>query len=283
MVKEILAKRWEVGAEHYSKGSKGFNEDNWCQIINTIVPISGQQSKALDVGTGPGVMAFVLAKLGYEVTGLDLSYSMLDIAKEAGKDKGVLCSFVQGDAEELSFQNESFDLVTNRLNLWTLPNPGKGVYHWSRVLKPGGNLMVIVNDIRHPLDISGQVPKETGHNKHIFSKEYYDSFTNLPFAIAVPSQVKALLEAAGLKDVRIEKIEDKIIYKEDELLDYLRSNQVEEDKLLGLVDENGDVKHEQLQQILDDYGLTKLQIQKNNNTTELVALKLMAAVVGTKK
>ncbi|MGP4070090.1 class I SAM-dependent methyltransferase [Halobacillus sp. B29] len=200
-VKGILAKRWEVGAEHYAKGlrNQGIDQyDKWLELIQNLVP-NEPKLNVLDVGTGPGIMALLFGKLGHHTTGLDLSESMLAIAKENGEKAGIDCEFIQGDAEDLPFEDESFDLVVNRLNLWTLPNPGRGVYQWARVLRPQGKLYIIANDYETP------IPEDptARENDEIFTKEYYESFTNLPFRHATAAQIKALLEAAGLVNIDI--------------------------------------------------------------------------------
>ena len=79
--------------------------------------------RLLGVGTGPSFFAIVLAGMGYQVTAVDYTASML---AEARRNAGALADkirFRQMNAEELSFADHSFDVVVTRNVTW---NPGAG-------------------------------------------------------------------------------------------------------------------------------------------------------------
>ena len=100
-----------------------------------------EEIKVLDVGTGPGFFAIILAELGYQVTAVDYTTSMLH---EAQHNAGALADrirFQQMNAEELSFQTATFDVLVTRNVTWNLRNPEKAYGHWMRVLKPGGVIL----------------------------------------------------------------------------------------------------------------------------------------------
>jgi ubiquinone/menaquinone biosynthesis C-methylase UbiE len=95
----------------------------------------------LEVGTGPGFFAILLAEAGYRVTAIDLTPSMLD---EARRNAGKLCAcidFREMNAQNLAFDDESFDVIVSRNVTWNLPEPDLAYAEWVRVLKPGGMLM----------------------------------------------------------------------------------------------------------------------------------------------
>ena len=94
----------------------------------------------LDVGTGPGFFAILLAEAGYQVTAVDYTEEML---KEARQNAGELAETIQwqvGDAQELELESESYDAVVTRNVTWNLPDPAKAYREWNRVLKKGGVL-----------------------------------------------------------------------------------------------------------------------------------------------
>lgn len=97
--------------------------------------------RVLDVGTGPGFFAIILAEMGFRVTAVDYTASMLE---EAGRNAGALADkidFRQMNAEKLTFADHSFDVLVTRNVTWNLHDPEKAYGHWTRVLAPGGLLL----------------------------------------------------------------------------------------------------------------------------------------------
>lgn len=100
-----------------------------------------QELCVLEVGTGPGFFAILLRELGYDVTAIDLTPSML---KEAKKNAGTLAGeirWMEMNAEALIFSDGSFDVVVSRNLTWNLPHPEQAYAEWTRVLRPGGLLL----------------------------------------------------------------------------------------------------------------------------------------------
>lgn len=95
----------------------------------------------LDVGTGPGFFAIVLARLGYRVTAVDNTPAMLERARENAGELAGQIDFLPMNAEELTFPDGRFDVVVSRNLTWNLHAPGRAYQQWTRVLKPGGLLL----------------------------------------------------------------------------------------------------------------------------------------------
>lgn len=112
----------------------------WLEEITARLP-QGKPLEILDVGTGTGFFAILLARLGHRVEGVDLTPAMLEEAKELACQLGLVISFRQMDAQALAYADESFDVVLSRNLTWTLPEPEKAYAEWHRVLRPGGILM----------------------------------------------------------------------------------------------------------------------------------------------
>lgn len=96
----------------------------------------------LDVGTGPGFFAIILAEAGHRVTAIDCTQNMLDEAELNASAAGVEAAFMKMDSHELDFDNESFDLIVSRNVTWTLCDPVRAYKEWLRVLRPGGKFIV---------------------------------------------------------------------------------------------------------------------------------------------
>ena len=112
----------------------------WLQEIERHLP-KDRNLKILDVGTGPGFFAILLARQGYDVTAVDYTEAML---WEAKKNAGALAEkmhFYRMDAQNLEFSDETFDVVISRNLTWNLEEPEKAYAEWMRVLKTGGKLL----------------------------------------------------------------------------------------------------------------------------------------------
>lgn len=97
-------------------------------------------ASVLDVGCGPGTYVRLLAGDGCRVIGLDYSFPTLVRALET--DRGKNGAYVSGEAYRLPFRAKTFDLVVSIGVLQTLALPGPALDEMSRVLRPGGTLVV---------------------------------------------------------------------------------------------------------------------------------------------
>jgi ubiquinone/menaquinone biosynthesis C-methylase UbiE len=79
------------------------------QLLAFLAPVTGR--RVLDVGTGTGRAAILLAKAGAEVTGVDASREMLAVAERRAGEERARVTFVHGDAHGLDFPDASFDAV----------------------------------------------------------------------------------------------------------------------------------------------------------------------------
>ncbi|WP_159081837.1 class I SAM-dependent methyltransferase [Paenibacillus sp. CAA11] len=98
------------------------------------------KSRVLEIGCGTGRTACHLAKLGCEVTGLDLNRKMLAKASSRAKREAVEVQWVHGDAACLPFEDHSFDyLFIESVTIFVQPE--QAIQEYYRVLKPGGRLL----------------------------------------------------------------------------------------------------------------------------------------------
>jgi demethylmenaquinone methyltransferase/2-methoxy-6-polyprenyl-1,4-benzoquinol methylase len=104
-------------------------------------------NRALDLCCGTGDLALALARRGAEVTGIDFSPEMLEIAeaRRQRNSKSQISSlkFMPGDAMQIPFPGASFDIVTVGYGLRNLTSWEKGLDEMHRVAKPGARLVVL--------------------------------------------------------------------------------------------------------------------------------------------
>ena len=114
--------------------------ERWLAELRRYLP-QGKTLHILDVGTGTGFFACLLAAEGHNTTGIDLTPNMIEHAKHMAAVLGLDARFQLMDAEEPDFESESFDVLVTRNLTWTLPHIEKAYREWYRILKPGGILI----------------------------------------------------------------------------------------------------------------------------------------------
>ena len=117
------------------------------QVVDFVSADKG--STVLDVATGTGQQAFAFAKRGYNVIGVDLTESMLEIARRDNKDGYV--KFEAADATHLRFEANSFDVSCVSFALHDMP-PNireKVLQEMVRITKPDGIMVIVDYDLPH--------------------------------------------------------------------------------------------------------------------------------------
>jgi ubiquinone/menaquinone biosynthesis C-methylase UbiE len=94
-------------------------EDAWKALLQE--KIGSREKMVLDIGVGTGFLSIMLAEMGYNVVGIDLSEAMIKIARKKIDDRDLKIRLELVDAESLSFEDESFDAIVNRNVLSQLP------------------------------------------------------------------------------------------------------------------------------------------------------------------
>ena len=103
-------------------------------------PVAGK--RLLDVGCGDAALASEFARRGAVVTGLDADPAMVAAARQRIKIERPQLHLVEGQAERLPFKNAEFDLVIAVTTLCFVRDAKRVVMEMTRVLKPGGRLVI---------------------------------------------------------------------------------------------------------------------------------------------
>lgn len=222
-IKHSIAQKWNGWAmsydEQYAHGLKSEEEKRaWKAVLEEAVGF-GQVLKVLDVGTGTGFVALLLAEMGHQCWGVDISEEMLNIAKAKAKSLNLSVKFLWGDAESLPFADGEFDVVVNRHLLWTLPQPERALQEWLRVLRPEGR-MVIINGVWTTPGFFNRCKSWLGYalvalqeRKNPWADDYEPELKEqLPLYRHIsPQVIAAAMERAGVRKVRhvnMQKVEE---------------------------------------------------------------------------
>ena len=150
-------------------------------------------SSLLEVAPGPGFFAVELAKLGdFRITGLDISRTLVEMAKENAKQAGVNVFFRLGNASAMPFEDCSFDFVYCSAAFKNFSEPVQALNEVYRVLRPGGEALVLDlrkdasrDEIDRYVKQSGRSPIDawmtTWTFRHMLLKRAYsrDEFLNM--------------------------------------------------------------------------------------------------------
>ncbi len=101
-------------------------------------------SRVLEVGCGAGFLSVALAQRGLRVHAIDSTETMVELTRQQAAESGVteLLSVDAGDIYALSFENDSFDLVTALGVLPWLERPELAIREMARVARPGGHVLL---------------------------------------------------------------------------------------------------------------------------------------------
>ena len=111
------------------------------QLAEAVDLRSGQS--VLDVACGNGNASLAAARRFCEVTGVDYVPMLLEEGRKRADAEGLAVNFQEGDAEDLPFEDGSFDVVLSTLGVMFAPNQQKAAGELLRVVRPGGTIGMV--------------------------------------------------------------------------------------------------------------------------------------------
>lgn len=166
--------------------------------------LSGQ--RAVELGCGTGYVSGWLARLGAQVTGIDVSSAQLATARRLAAEHATAVTFVKADAEGTELPPACFDLVVSEYGASLWCDPRRWVSEAARLLRPGGRLAFLTSspfvNLASPID--GTLPVSERFERPWFGSERVDwrDAIDLPggieFVLAAPGWIRTLV-AAGFE------------------------------------------------------------------------------------
>ncbi len=178
---EDAARTWSLGGQDYDNISFGVS-DALAHAAQRLNPKPGQQ--ILDVATGTGWSARNAARTGAQVTGVDIASGLLDAAEALSAHMQPAIRFQQADAEQLPFEDGSFDGVISTFGVMFAADQAQAARELARVCRQGGRLSLAVWAAEGAVqDFFGVIGKHSGESPPEPS----------PLAWGDPDHVRALL------------------------------------------------------------------------------------------
>ncbi len=206
----------EDAAEYDQRPGHGMLSDlerrAWTSVLaRMLAAVQPNDSlRILDVGTGTGTLALVLAAMGHRVTGVDFSEAMLNHARDKAQRAKLSIDFVLANAARLPLEDNAVDVIFSRHVFWTLPQPIRTVREWRRCVRPGG--IVAIADgwwgepsaaMRRRRAVGTCIRRILGqpHREHV---GYAELRGKLPVADGVsPYSIRYYLDQAGLDRLKV--------------------------------------------------------------------------------
>jgi ubiquinone/menaquinone biosynthesis C-methylase UbiE len=114
------------------------------QLAQKIAKELPSGSRVLEIAPGPGYFCIELARQGkYQITGLDISRTFVEIARQKAAEAGVQVDFRLGNASNMPFPAESMDRMVCQAAFKNFSQPVQAIQEMYRVLTPGGRAVII--------------------------------------------------------------------------------------------------------------------------------------------
>ena len=165
----MLREAWERNAEAWIRWAREPGHDTYWRFHRDrfleLVPAPGRLT--LDIGCGEGRLSRDLAALRHKVVGIDPSPKLIAAARELSPE----LEFVEADAADLPFGDETVDLAVAFMSLMDVDDMQGAVRETARVLEPGGRFAVAVV---HPFDSAHEVDRSHPESRLVPAESYFD-------------------------------------------------------------------------------------------------------------
>ena len=180
--------------------------------------------RLLDVAAGSGALSLPAARLGARVLATDMSPVMLQrLAARAGQEELDLETRVM-DGHALKLEDDSFDIAGSQFGVMLFPDMPLGISEMARVVKPGGQVLMNVYGAPEKIEFFGFFVHAIQAAVPSFTGPPMDP-PPLPFQLQDPEKLRQELGKAGLKNIRVETIIEKLAFQSGQhLWDWLTNS-----------------------------------------------------------
>lgn len=187
----------------------------------------------LDIASGSGAVSIPAARLGAKVTSVDLSPVMLDRLQERARTGGLAIETRVMDGHALDFPDNTFDAAGSQFGVMLFPDMPRAIREMTRVVRPGGRVLMIAYGAPQRIEFFQFFVAAIQSVAPEFHGPPMDP-PPLPFQLQDPERLRTELQHAGLKNVRVEQITEKLEFATgQQLWDWLVNSNPIAGHLLG--------------------------------------------------
>jgi ubiquinone/menaquinone biosynthesis C-methylase UbiE len=223
-IRDVNTRYHDVAADHYdAKWGIDFGDIGSEQVGSKVRKVlgarTGRYPRSLEIGSGTGYFTLNMLRAGLieRATCTDISPGMLATLSTNAKRLGLEVRTVTADAEQLPFEDASFDLVLGHAVLHHIPDLPRAFGEFARVLAPGGTLLFAGEPSRYG-DRLARVPKRFAGavaplwRRALRARPAPPAEGGAPDAALesvvdvhafAPGELRELAQGAGLRDVRV--------------------------------------------------------------------------------
>ncbi len=205
----------------------------------------------LDVAAGSGALSIPAARLGAQVLSTDMSPVMLERLDARARKEGLDLETRAMDGHALELEDDAFDISGSQFGVMLFSNMPRGIGELARVTKPGGRVLMNVYGAPQKIEFFGFFVHAIQTVVPSFPGPPMDP-PPLPFQLQDPEKLHRELGKAGLKNIHVETITEKLEFQSgNQLWNWLTNS----NPIVGMVLAELDLTDEQaamVQQALDD-------------------------------
>ncbi len=178
----------------------------------------------LDVAAGSGALSVPAARLGAQVFSTDMSPVMLKKLEARARKEGLNLETRVMDGHALELEDDAFDVSGSQFGVMLFPDMPRGISELARVTKPGGHVLMNVYGAPQKIEFFGFFVHAIQAVVPGFTGPPMDP-PPLPFQLQDPEKLRQELGKAGLKDIRVETITEKLEFQSGQhLWDWLTNS-----------------------------------------------------------
>jgi len=178
-------------------------------------------TRFLDVAAGSGALSIPAARLGAEVLAVDRSAAMLELLTARARREGLEIRTQVMDGHALELDDASFDAAGSQFGVMLFPDMPRGVREMTRVVVPGGRVLVTAYGDPHQIDFLAFFVRAVRSVRPDFDGPPPEP-PPLPFQLQDPARLRQVLTDCSLQDVRVDTVTEATEFRSgDELWDWI--------------------------------------------------------------